>query len=169
MLVNTLRWRFFIIFPLFLTSYQQPPTAWSTDLYVHCMYNAVACMASGFVWKEAMEESRSERPSHKENGAKTMKIVQCCTFLVISLLIFNFVLARQTKGRVQGVHTSPWDDLWHSNTTAILQNMEIFMICFMLLPSQKPPSSYSLIKFVYQSVTPFLSGACDNMEQLHIS
>ena len=37
------------IFPLFLTSYQQPPTAWSTDLYVHCMYNAVACMASVFV------------------------------------------------------------------------------------------------------------------------
>ena len=39
------------------------------------------------------------------------------------------------------------------------------MICFMLLPCQKPPSSYSLIKFVYQSVTPVLSGARDNMEQ----
>ena len=59
------------------------------------MYNAIARIAGGFIGEGAVEGSRSEWPSRIKSGAETTKIVQCCMFLVISLLIFNFVLARQ--------------------------------------------------------------------------
>ena len=56
-------------------------------------------------------------------------------------------------GGVAGAHPSPWDELWLSNTTGILHNINmqirILSSSHYVIPSQKPSSSYSFLKFVY--------------------
>ena len=70
-----------------------------------------------------------------------------------------------SMGRMQEVHPPLRDDLWLSNTTSILQNMQICMIC--ILSSSHYVIGCSKATFVFtfkiclrhQSVMPFLSGA----------
>ena len=74
-------------------------------------------------------------------------------FCVIWIWIpMPLVIQEQILGEgVVGAQPSPWDELRLSNTTGILHNMQICILSssHYVIPSQKPSSSYSLLKFVY--------------------